>query len=425
MFNEVKKLNKKTTVRLAIFSLAAIGVVVVVFGITMARPNYPQYCAKCHDAITFNNACKKLSGEIGCIDCHTHENEGLRMMATEMSNEHCTAEQCHPLSTLLAKTSVYKSIKPFQHKTHIYRIAGSFSLKCTSCHSGVGGEKHFETNETTCNTCHFIDTKKLFYVQDKKPISDCTLCHGHIKKTTEIYGKTFNHDVYEGNEKVLCSDCHFQIIQGYGEVDRKNCFQCHIHVTDKYQSVPDLHDIHINKHKTDCSSCHASIKHGWPETQNVPDTIYESSYSKTIQKNHTIQKLIMMGQGGRGVKGKPDPMCLATLNCSACHKDKQFSTNVAPEVCNNCHERGFDKILSEQIHFTVSGMRLLNSLLGKAKRQRNARHPVIQEAEVNYQLIKEDGSNGAHNIKYVKDLLDYSIENVKQVIGEPVPDHMP
>lgn len=415
MYAKVKELNRKTTFRLMIFSLAAVGVVIFTFFITVIRPNYPQYCAKCHDTITFHNSCKKLSGDVPCIDCHTHENRGTRVMAVEMRNEHCTAEPCHPFHTLSAKTSVYKSIKPFQHKTHMYEITENFKLKCTSCHSNLKGKKHFEIDERTCNICHFVNTQKPMYTQDKKPNAECTVCHGHIEKTKEIYGKTFQHDVYEENEKVHCADCHFQAVQGYGEVDKRNCLQCHSNSSDKSQSTADLHDIHIDKHKTACTSCHASIKHGTIQAKN---TIYEGNNPESIHGNTQVQNLIMMGQGGKGVKGEPDPMYLATLNCSACHKDEQSFTNVAPEVCNNCHTKGFDKILSEQMDFTTSRMRLLKTLLINAKRQHNATDPIIQEAEVNYNIIREDGSLGVHNIKYIKDLLDYSIRNAKQVTGQ-------
>lgn len=416
LYAKVKELNKKTAFKLVICSFAAVGVVVLVLFLTMVRSHYPQYCAKCHDTITFNNSCKKLSDNIFCVDCHTHENRGTRVMAVEMKNEHCTAEPCHPSPVLSAKTSLYKNIKPFQHKTHMHEITGNLKLKCISCHSNLKGEKHFEIDERTCNTCHFINTQKPIHTQDGKISSDCTLCHGHIEKTKEIYEKTFQHDMYGNNEKVHCSDCHFQTVQGNGEVDKRNCFQCHSNITDISQGTSDLHDIHIDKHKTACTSCHASIKHG--NLTQAGSTTYEGNSPGSIYENTKVQSLVMMGQGGKGVKGEPDPMYLATLNCSACHKGRQASADAVSEVCNNCHKKGFDKILSEQMHLTASRMRLLKTLLTKAKRQHKVTDPVIQEAEVNYHLIRRDGSLGAHNIKYMKDLLTYSIENVKQVIGQ-------
>ena len=317
------------------------------------------------------------------------------------------------------------------------QFIGKLRLRCASCHTNIGGEKHFETDTSTCNTCHFIsqsdsvksspaspssreknslcETQNVWQsinTKDEKSISNCTLCHDHIEKSNEIYGKIFKHDVYEKNEKVSCTDCHFETIQGDGKVDKKSCYQCHPKIANNFNNASDMHYIHIDKHTVACTSCHGQIMHGWIKESNK---VYGNDNSGSTKENYMIQNLLMTGQGGVGVKGEPDPMYLATLNCSACHKDKQLYTNVASEVCNNCHNRGFDKMLSEQLHFVTSKMRLLRTLLVKAKRFHNfdtnavSQHTIIHEAEVNYNLIEGDGSFGVHNIKYVKDLLDYSI----------------
>src|SRR3972149_5628343 len=71
-------------------------------------------------------------------------------------------------------------------------------------------------------------------------------------------------------------------------------------------------------------------------------------------------------------------------------------------------------------------MRLLRTLLVKAKRFHNSdayavsQQTIVHEAEVNYNLIKDDGSFGVHNIKYVKDLLDYSIAKLVSVHPPPL-----
>ena len=470
MFEEVKKLNKSVAIWLAIISLLSVGIVVGVLFITVSQPKHSQFCAKCHNNISFNNACKKsLSEDIGCIECHTHENKGMTVMATEIRDTHCTNDLCHPLTKLSAMPVHYKGLKPFQHKTHLAinlnqitslspdqeevkkspdgkvftredtkdEFIGKLRLRCTSCHANIDGEKHFETDTSTCNTCHFIsqsdsvksspaspssreknslcETQNVWQsinTKDEKSISNCTLCHDHIEKSKEIYGKIFKHDVYKKSEKVSCTDCHFKTIQGDGKVDKKSCYQCHPKIANNFNNASDMHYIHIDKHKTPCTSCHTSITHGWVRAN---DKIYGDSNTEHVDMEYKIQNLIIMGLGGMGIKGEPDPMHLATLNCSACHKDKQPYTNVASEVCNNCHNRGFDKMLSEQLHFVTSKMQRLRTLLVKAKRFHNSdtydvsQYTIIHEAEANYNLIKGDGSFGVHNIKYVKDLLDYSI----------------
>lgn len=416
MFAEVKKLNKRIAARLAIAAAVASGMVVAMMFIAVTRPKHTQFCAKCHNDISFTNACKKSSpGDIACIECHTHGNAGITVMAVEIRDEHCTAESCHPVGKLSAKTVQYKKITPFRHKTHTGKLASNLKLRCTSCHANINGEKHFEMDVTTCNTCHFINTMKPLYTQDNRPISDCSLCHGHIETIKDIYGKAFKHEVYETNEKVRCSHCHFETIQGNGRVDKKNCYRCHSEIADNFKSAPDMHHIHIEDHKIACTLCHESVTHGWDRPGNVDDG--GNSGLHAVTADYKVQELIMMGMGGVGIKGEPDPMYIATLHCSACHKEKQRYANVDPNICNNCHEKGFDRILAEQMRFVTSQMRLLRSLLIKAKRRQDVNtNQVIYEAETNYNLVREDGSLGAHNIKYVKYLLDYSITNLKQIV---------
>ena len=419
MFAEVKKSNKRIAIKLAIFSGVAIGIVVVILFVTVARPKHTHFCTKCHNNISFDNACKKsFSQPVPCIECHTHENKGTVVMAVEIRDEHCTAESCHPLDKLSERSVLYKTIKPFQHKTHCVsnydQITENLKLRCTSCHASLGGNKHFDIDGKTCNICHFIDTPKPLYTQDKNPIAECILCHNHVEKTVEIYGKTFNHDAYEGNKKVSCTDCHFNTIQGNGKVDKESCYQCHSAIANNFNSAPDMHYNHIVKRKTTCTPCHTSVTHGWIKLYNKNERSDQLLSSVTDYK---IQNLIMLGLGGVGVKGEPDPMYLATLNCSACHKEKQRYTNVTPKTCNNCHKKGFDKILAEQMCFVTSEMRLLKILLTKTKGHHTVNtNRVINEAQTNFNLIKKDGSFGVHNIKYVKDLLGYSITNLKQVV---------
>lgn len=413
MFEEIKERNKGTAIRLGLISVFAIGFTIVALFITIAQPKHSQFCAKCHSNISFNNGCKKASPDgIACIECHTHENKGNAVMAVEMRNEHCTAEVCHPLNKLSEKSSPCKEIKPFQHKTHTGVFPDNFALKCTSCHSHISEDKHFDIDTGTCNICHFINTQQPFSPQDRKAISDCTLCHGHINKSKEIYGKTFQHDKYEKNEKVNCSDCHFQTIQGNGRVDKKNCYRCHSRMPDNPDTTSEhIHFVHTDKHKTACTSCHTPIDHGWIRENNK---VHNNDNAEPGDTSYRIQTLIMMGQGGIGIQGEPDPMYLATLHCSACHKDKQISTNVAPKVCNNCHDKGFDTIVSEQMRYVRSEMQILKKLLLKAKRGHSADKTYsYQQAEANYNLIREDGSSGAHNIKYIKNLLEYSIASLK------------
>lgn len=427
MFLEVKRLNKRLTIKLGIFSLVAIGVVIVVMLATVSSPKQSRFCTSCHGDVVFTNACKKLpSGDIACQDCHSHENSGavttdlmntvnaFATMDVKIKNRYCTQGSCHPLNTLTSAEVRYKKITPFQHRTHTVNFRENLSMRCTSCHANLGGEKHFQTDTRTCNTCHFIYTQKPLYTYEEKPVSDCTVCHNNIEITRDIYGKTFTHLKYEREKKVRCSDCHFTIVRGTGRVDEASCSQCHSEKTDHAKDAARMHYYHIVKNKTPCTPCHTSIKHGWVKEN---DDDFKNSHSlQPTESGYEIQNLIMMGAGGKGIKGLPDPMYLATLNCSACHKD-EFYANVNPEVCIACHERGFDKILFEQKLFVSSMMKRLKSLIKAAENQQTPDTlSIIREAAFNYEFVTKDGSFGSHNIKYVKNLLNHSIGQLRQII---------
>ena len=419
MFDEVKRLNKRRTIKLAVSSVAAIGIVLAVMFATVRSPKQTQFCASCHsnihNHISFNNGCEKsVSEDVACSECHTRENKGAAVMSVKIKDECCTTESCHPLSKLSAKAVQYKKITPFEHKTHTGKLAENFKLRCTTCHTNLGGERHFEMDINTCNTCHFMSSEIPVFTRDKKLISDCTLCHTHIEKAREICGKTFRHDMYEGNKKVSCSDCHFETVQGNGKADKESCYPCPVKVGDDLNNTSDIHSIDILKHKTACTSCHASISHGWIKDNN--NIIHgDDDNLRNGDSDHDIQNLVIAGMGGIGIKGEPDPMYLATLNCSACHKNSLF-TNVKFQTCNNCHGKGFDKILFEQKRFVSFNLQVLKTLLIKAKRYQDVdTDRIVREAEVNYNLIKEDGSFGVHNIKYVKDLLGHSIGQLQRI----------
>ncbi len=436
MFAEVKKLNKKTAATLGICTAIAIAITAATLVITVAvKPKNVHVCLSCHSDVVFNNACKKkVPGDIACSECHGHEHEKLSVMTVTIRDSRCSSVLCHPPGKLSEKAISYKDTKPFRHDTHNKKFIKNLTPGCATCHSNTGDKKHFALDGEVCNVCHFFQShdkkqmhtagndaprettseagKQPLLTGDNKPISACVLCHGHVDKKIEIYGKTFVHGDYEKNKKAGCNDCHFNIIQGTGKVVEERCYRCHTKIGNDPPDASSMHRKHVVGHKADCSACHTPIVHGW--VGNCGQGEKKHPVSRVSPAYH-VQDMLMAGRGGVGVANEPDPMYLATLNCAACHKDKETFANVDPAVCGNCHEKGFNKILAEQMRFVTSRMRTLQSLLAKVKRSANADRNVIYRAEANYNLIKNDGSRGVHNIKYVKALLEYSISSLEQV----------
>ncbi|MHC4322240.1 MAG: hypothetical protein ACYST3_08195, partial [Planctomycetota bacterium] len=130
---------------------------------------------------------------------------------------------------------------------------------------------------------------------------------------------------------------------------------------------------------------------------------------------YLIQRKLYAGKGGRGVGKSPDPMYLATVSCTACHKDKDLSVN--PMACNVCHEKGFDKTMAEQKKYIKGILKTLSELLKESQRH-GVPKSIINEARYNYDLVENDGSLGVHNIKYTKDLINHSIQHMKDSIAD-------
>jgi hypothetical protein len=103
-------------------------------------------------------------------------------------------------------------------------------------------------------------------------------------------------------------------------------------------------------------------------------------------------------------------MYLATVNCTACHKDKELA--VDPKICNTCHEKGFDKTMAEQKEYITRMLNSLSDLLIESQKH-GVPEALIDGSRYNYDLIVRDGSFGVHNIKYVKDLINYSIQRLE------------
>jgi hypothetical protein len=195
----------------------------------------------------------------------------------------------------------------------------------------------------------------------------------------------------------------------------------------------------VEKHKVPCSPCHNEILHKWGDeyiTNILPERNAASgdegslriidAASKTrervvsvntkeqesifVKVPYLIQRKLYAGKGGIGVGESPDPMYLATVNCIGCHKNKDMSVN--PMACNVCHDKGFDKTMVEQKEYIAELLSSLTELLKKSP-EKGVSKGQIDAARYNYNLVADDGSLGVHNIKYVKDLINYSIQSLK------------
>ncbi len=443
MLENMRESNKKAVKILSIVTVLSIICCITLVVITAHKPASPEFCARCHSMEpSYNSWNETVSCNTGCLSCHTPDNSG-RTLSVEIEDGNCTNTECHPVEKLTSKVSNYKNVFSFNHKTHLKEYPTNLKLRCTGCHSYLGDDvqgdgkvRHFGIDEDACFVCHFMRGKNpLFTAKDNIEVDECSLCHKNVEVEVMIYEKKFDHLKFEKELKVKCVNCHFDTLHRGGNIEERNCYHCHTKIPKGYQGAERMHRDHVEEHKVPCSPCHNEILHEWSDeyiTNVLPErnaaTGGERSLSTAVVTSKTrqgvvsadtkdqepifgkvpylIQRELYAGKGGSGIEESPDPMYLATVNCIACHKDKDLSVN--PMACNVCHEKGFDKTLAEQKEYITRMLKVLSDKIVEAKSLGSPGY-LIDEVERNYDLITKDGSFGVHNIKYVKDLIAYCL----------------
>ena len=447
MLDNIRERDKKAVKILSLVTILSVICCITLVIMAAHKPGSPEFCVRCHSMRpSYDSWNETVSCNTGCLSCHTHDNSG-RTLAVEIDDSNCTSTECHPVEKLTSKVSSYKDLFSFNHKTHLKEYPTNLKLKCTGCHSYLGRDvqvdgktRHFGIDENTCYVCHFLESKTpLLTAKEKIKVDECSLCHKDVAVKVVIYEKEFDHLRFEKERKVKCANCHFDTVHRGGEIEEKSCYRCHIKIPNDYQGAERMHSDHVRKHNVPCSPCHNEILHKWsneyttnilPERSAVSGDENSSMISVDTRKieqrvipvkakaqesifgkvSYFLQRELYAGKGGHGIEDSPDPMYLATVNCTACHKSRDMS--VHPLSCNVCHKKGFNKTMAEQKEYITGLLTSLAELLEKDPKKGISR-TLIDEARYNYNLIKNDGSFGVHNIKYAKDLINHSIQILK------------
>ena len=455
MLENIKKRNRKSVIILSVVTVLSFICCITLFEIAVHKPGSPEFCARCHSMeLSYNTWKETISCNTGCLNCHTHDNSG-RTLSVEIEDSNCTSTDCHPVEKLTSEFSKYKEVFSFNHETHLKEFPANLRLRCVGCHSYMGKDmrngaktRHFGIDENACFVCHFIKGETpLLTANDKKEVDDCSLCHKDVQVKVMIYEKEFDHFKYEKELKVECTNCHFETIHRGHDVEKKNCYYCHTKIPKEYEGADRMHNDHVKKHKVPCSTCHDEILHKWEDEyvynilsmrdidNNGKDFTKVSGMTSGAESGdvsvktkdeeyvfekepYSLQREVYAGGGGWGVEKSPDPMYLATVNCTACHKPARIGTGgdkdlaVDPMICNTCHEKGFDKTMAEQKEYITRMLNSLSDLLTESQSQ-GVPESLIDGSRYNYDLIVKDGSYGVHNIKYVKDLINHSIQRLE------------
>lgn len=372
------------------------GVIFVVLNVALVETTSQSwFCNSCHIMNPFYASWKTGTHEnVHCVECHISPGvnsflaaklNGLGQVVDDALNRTstkpsasvsamaCMRSGCHTVEKITAKQPKDGKFH-FDHAQHYDKEYYGIKITCTTCHSHVKGDEHFEVNTGACITCHLLETDsqdllvaagqgdaddqhtRLIHMRvreasstgkpaadlsaplqtleppqpnpaalpedetHKRPPSDCKACHDPPKQEFMYRGLRVNHsDFLEYGGQ--CESCHRGATSAPNAIDDSACLSCHGFGVDKAQPTEEIHRVHTEgEHKIECFSCHGTPRHG-PEAQAVKAEEFDC-YKCHIDQ-HNVQRQTYLST--KGIKQAPDgtdlvsPMFMAHVDCTGCH----------------------------------------------------------------------------------------------------------
>jgi hypothetical protein len=355
-----------------------------------------------------------------------------------VKDKSCLRSDCHNAEKLVSTNIDYAGIK-FTHNNHIGKEVYGIQISCNICHSHFEGDKHFNVNNNSCFTCHFlkdgqtgtrnpISQKNSEMGTQKAVQTSCTDCHEIPSKIIKRGLVTINHAEFVSYKANCEESCHKKEINITSNVDDNTCLNCHSFSKGQNVDCVALHKEHTNSEneKVECFACHGQVPHGQKSVASISVMMdCQNCHSNT----HQIQRTIYATEHPIQAKDTDrilSPMFLTHVECTGCHIERveqksgalvSYGTvaKAVPRACDNCHEKGtgqqyipFWQGKIKTMHEQVS--RKLEQLKDRAKNTTNEQDAAklnqsIEQAQSIIESVSADGSWGVHNFKYTEALL--------------------
>jgi len=406
-------------------------------------------CVQCHIPPGTQNFLRAKLNGLGQVVDDVLDRTGTKPSAL-VSDNACTRAGCHSID------KVRKIVRTdgkffFDHSKHLDTEYLGIELHCTTCHSHVKGDKHFEVNTGVCVTCHlatpgaavvpvklvkdgeaitqpstkaFAAATAVHKAPNRAPPGNCKNCHEAPKKSIEYQGLKIVHADYV-DYGAACESCHRGVTAKPPKMDDDHCLTCHEFGVERMTTVSDMHRAHSSgKHKVECFDCHGVIRHG-PSAQSIrlaqldcnschsgQHAIQQNTYKLTDASSHTIS-------GSRVIS----PMFMVHVACNGCHTDPKPMTlkgnsgamvaTAGAKSCDSCHGAGFGEgrngvegvVVRTQRDTKKLYQNTLSLLPAASKILSPQNQQLVNEARDLLELVRLDGSWGVHNPKYTERLL--------------------
>lgn len=414
-------------------------------------------CVKCHispGATSFVEA--KLNGLGQVVDDVLHRTSPKPSASVNQLS--CTRSGCHSVEQLSGKTINNGRFK-FRHDKHLGRTHLGVEFTCSTCHSHVQGDEHFEVNTSVCLNCHLVERTahatpgpdvsfslidfkvreghtaaelKAEHPGEISPPSACTTCHDAPTETIERGGLTINHSEYL-SYGASCESCHHGATATPQPIEDGRCLQCHNFGIDHSMSATEMHKIHAEgNHKIECFSCHGMIEHG-PSAQIMSMNKFDCQQCHVNE--HSIQQMAYLSRGQSPDPDVPpatsqtvNPMFMAHVDCTGCHVSETPIGSVvdtgarvvraSAKACDKCHKPGMGEQTvplwqkSTKTQFAADEQLLaeVESLAVTPETKQ-----LLAEATDLLGVVEADGSWGVHNPTYTQRLLEQARTKLIQI----------
>jgi len=455
------------SIRIILIFLVAI-VVFVVAGIVASEyyTSQPGFCGSCHIMKSYYDSWEKdKHGEKGitCVECHYAPGEkgtlkarfkGLGQLFSYLAtkdkevrkppkvpDDSCLMSNCHPREKFLDKELKFTEKVPYVHKAHEEKTIEGQKPHCDTCHLHRSVEKHFEVPKEACYLCHFKDA------EFNKDRSKCSLCHEIPTKplqkqkeeeATPEEEKLITHQSLE-EAKVPCWSCHYELIQGRGDIRERECLFCHqsgiLKALEKEDKKEVMHKAHVAEQNAKCFECHDYIQHKEIKGLAYLDSMIANCNS-CHPEPHIHQKLLIAGEGGKGLK-KTFPIAHYDMKttCAACHTKDSHDIKgrkikgADPKNCMECHLKDKEKEVQAEkwktdVSVELKEARNVEKNLIEAVGQAKGKVPektiqkamaLLKDGQENLRIV--DAGGGVHNKKYSILLIETAIENFEDAIN--------
>ena len=366
-------------------------------------------CAKCHYEPGFKSIIETKT--IGLVHLVTYITEFYKRSkpTAEVTDASCLRSGCHE-TRLLSGREKFKRVY-FDHAPHLTELRRGKKLRCTSCHSQIVQGDHMKVTESSCFLCQFKAG-----TSDPK-IHNCTFCHDAPTRENSTEEVVYDHSsVVEKN--IACERCHTEMVVGDGSVPLENCYNCHWEQErlDRHTETDFMHKTHITDHKIECQQCHTPILHKLPEKESLHLLDCASCHVDP----HKAQTTLFTGKGGYNAHPVPNPMFNKSITCKGCHifhedsKDARINGETfkaSKESCENCHGKGFDRLLNEWKNVSQKKLDALvqdyqkvnNEIIRSSSTKKPEALKLLREAKYNIDLVEVGKS--VHNVQFADELL--------------------